>query len=205
MAITGKGECVLEECEQPRHKKGLCSSHYYRERRHGDPRRGGTARHKDLRERLAANSEEDGECLVWTAGRFSTGYGYTRRGDGSRTHVHRVAYELEHGPIPEGMVVDHICHNRACFRVSHLRLATQQQNVQHLSSARSHNRSTGYRNIQPTGSRFRVRVIKDGVPHCQTVDTLDEAIVVAAELREELFGEFAGTGGRFGGNNAETA
>ena len=38
--------------------------------------------------------------------------------------AHRLAYETEHGPIPQGMVVHHLCRQPACIRVSHLALMT---------------------------------------------------------------------------------
>ncbi len=43
--------------------------------------------------------------------------------------AHRVAYELAIGPVPDGLVVDHLCFNRACVRPGHLEPVTQQENV----------------------------------------------------------------------------
>lgn len=33
---------------------------------------------------------------------------------------HRYVWEKEHGKIPEGYEIDHICHNRACCNIGHL-------------------------------------------------------------------------------------
>ena len=41
---------------------------------------------------------------------------------------HRLAWELTNGAIPEGMVIDHLCRNRACVNLNHLRLVSQQEN-----------------------------------------------------------------------------
>jgi hypothetical protein len=45
--------------------------------------------------------------------------------------AHRVAYELRVGPIPDGMVIDHIptCRVRACVAPEHLRPLTIGENV----------------------------------------------------------------------------
>jgi len=71
----------------------------------------------------------DGGCWEWTAGRTS----HARHGlffhDGPYHRAHRFAYQLVNGPIPEGMVVRHLCHNPICVRPDHLALGTQTENV----------------------------------------------------------------------------
>jgi hypothetical protein len=44
--------------------------------------------------------------------------------------AHRVAWELENGPIPEGLWVLHHCDNPPCVRVDHLYLGTGKDNAQ---------------------------------------------------------------------------
>lgn len=41
----------------------------------------------------------------------------------------RLVAAHENGPCPEGMVVDHICENRRCIRLDHLRWATHTERV----------------------------------------------------------------------------
>ncbi len=43
--------------------------------------------------------------------------------------VHRVAYELAHGPIPAGKHVLHSCDNAVCCNPRHMRLGTNDDNV----------------------------------------------------------------------------
>jgi hypothetical protein len=41
---------------------------------------------------------------------------------------HRFAYELLVGPIPAGLVLDHLCRNRLCVNPNHLEPVTNSEN-----------------------------------------------------------------------------
>ena len=44
--------------------------------------------------------------------------------------LHRVMWEKWHGKsIPEGMTIDHLCRNRACFNPLHLEVVTLRENI----------------------------------------------------------------------------
>lgn len=67
------------------------------------------------------------DCQIWT-GATDRGYGRICVG-GVVQRVHRVAWELANGPIPEGMTLDHLCHVKACINVAHLELVDHAENT----------------------------------------------------------------------------
>ncbi len=89
---------------------------------------------RPLEERLLTKIAMDAEtgCWVWTGTKTSTGYGVIHEGGvdgGRRLRAHRVAYELFVGPIPEGLVLDHLCRNPLCVNPEHLEPVTIGENV----------------------------------------------------------------------------
>jgi hypothetical protein len=89
----------------------------------------------DPRERFDKHWQLDPEsrCHLWTAS-TSWGYGYfwvERR----QVRAHRWIAAQTWGPIPEEMVVDHLCRNRGCVNVEHLEVVTQQVNTRRRSDA----------------------------------------------------------------------
>lgn len=67
-------------------------------------------------------------CWTWTAYRAPTGYGQFSL-NGRPTLSHRFACEVAHGPIPKGLVVDHLCRNPPCVNPAHLEVVTMGENT----------------------------------------------------------------------------
>lgn len=68
-----------------------------------------------------------GSCWAWTGYVNNTGYGHYGRGEHAGL-AHRLAYEFQRGPIPEGLTLDHLCRNRLCVNPDHLEPVTAYEN-----------------------------------------------------------------------------
>ena len=58
---------------------------------------------------------KSGGCWLWTGAKNGDGYGNYGRGGRTRK-ASRVAWELAHGPIPDGLWVLHHCDNPPCVK-----------------------------------------------------------------------------------------
>lgn len=74
------------------------------------------------------------DCWPWLRSRQSSGHGrFSIRG--RHMQAHRVAYELTRGPIPDGMLVRHLCSNPPCCNPNHLEIGTQTDNMRDMVEA----------------------------------------------------------------------
>ncbi len=97
-------------------------------------------------ERFIEKVDFSGECWQWTAYISPTGYGQFTVG-AKTVNAHRWAWETVYGEVPDGLEIDHTCHNdsgcvsgiacshRACMNVSHMELVTGRENTRRGNSA----------------------------------------------------------------------
>lgn len=122
--------CAVHDCELSAHALGYCKRHYAAVKTYGSPHRPPRPSLADrLHAYLAPGGPPEapyrpvpGDCVVFT-GCILAGYGRFARG-----YAHRFAYELHHGPIPDGLHIDHLCRVRACCNPDHLEVVTPSEN-----------------------------------------------------------------------------
>lgn len=75
-------------------------------------------------------------CILWPGATIiSHGHHYGvyripgKRAQNKRGLVHRRAYEQMNGPIPAGLVIDHLCRNTLCINPTHLEAVTNKENI----------------------------------------------------------------------------
>lgn len=138
--------CTVDGCDRTNiMARGWCSTHYKRWYRHGDPLADVNRRAPDgasLAERLAYVGWDVVQrragmtpCHEWRGLRDRRGYG--RVWDGERVRgAHRVAYEVEHGPIPDDVHVLHQCDNPLCMNGEHLTTGDDGTNMAEMVTRR---------------------------------------------------------------------
>lgn len=79
-------------------------------------------------ERFWSRVEKTESCWLWRGNMGRKGYGQFSVGKSCR-FAHRFAYELLVGPIPEALVIDHLCRVPACVNPAHLEPVTERENI----------------------------------------------------------------------------
>lgn len=74
---------------------------------------------RNLDNYVAVDRGYDTPCWEWQGAKWPSGYGMIRFGS-RRLLAHRVTYERMVGPIPDGLVLDHLCRNTSCVNPEHL-------------------------------------------------------------------------------------
>lgn len=127
--------CDFPGCGRAIYAKNLCKGHHLQQWRgrplaplHSKKRPNGTPPRIDYDEMQCPQPSLSGPCHVFHGRKDRYGYGRIDFND-RPVLVHRYIWELANGPIPDGKFIDHMCRNRACCNVAHLRCVTPKVNA----------------------------------------------------------------------------
>lgn len=74
-------------------------------------------------------------CWLWAGKVGARGYAVVHF-NGKQRLAHRVYWEFVNGPIPDGLVIDHLCSNRSCVNPAHMELVLRAENNRRSSFAK---------------------------------------------------------------------
>lgn len=127
----------------------FCDVECYRQKRLGEP----------IEQRFWSKVNRSGDCWLWTASRWSSGYGQfslpAGRNKRKTIGAHVFAYELANGPVPDGLEIMHRCDTPLCVRPDHLMVGTHLLNVQDAAAKGK------YRVSRPSKQKLSATQVQD--------------------------------------------
>ena len=154
--------CSFEGCEKKHCAKGLCSTHWAQQNRHGVLNSIKTSETAEERFNRNVKKDESTNCWIWLgagSGKFynkedgSGGYGILRI-QGESYMAHRWAYEQKNKiNLTSEDTLDHLCRNTRCVNPDHLEKVTLRENIKRMHL---------YHALQSENRRFREYIQKIG-------------------------------------------
>lgn len=108
----------------------------------------------------------DDECWPWMGALFMNGYGAFSPKASVTFRAHKLAYELTHGVVPEGLLLRHTCDNPSCCNPNHLLTGTHKDNAKdRMERGRCKKTSRkGWHMLKPEDVRCIRELREEGMP-----------------------------------------
>jgi hypothetical protein len=175
----GQRICSILDCGEPHCARGWCRHHYRLWKDHGDPLVK-TRKNMTVEERFWSKVDKTEGCWLWRRGYVNAkGYGYFSVSMTKCVQVHRFAYELLVGPIPDGLTIDHVksngCTSKACVKAvadeygpAHLEPVTNRENILRGDTFQGRNARKTHCLKGHAFDELNTYVDRDGHRHCRT-------------------------------------
>lgn len=128
LVVKATQTCSIDGCDGRTKAHGWCIKHYFRARRYGHPTGSGRATPLERFDANVHRGNDPDACWHWTGHCDDDGYGQFWVNN-RNLRAHRFAYEMHVGPIPDGLVIDHLCRVRRCVNPRHLEPVTIGENI----------------------------------------------------------------------------
>ena len=129
------------------------------------------------------------DCILWTGNWIEThGNKYGILPGKKSILAHRWVYEQIHGPIPEGLVIDHLCRNGLCILPRHLEAVTNVENVMRGQGAPAQNARKTHCNKGHKFTPENTHISPQNRRICKTCRSIRDAEVKARRAADKAKG-----------------
>ena len=180
-------------------QKGLMVEHSCNNKHCVNPNHLKLVSHKDKKQRQIKLSEKDrffqkvektNGCWLWRGKKLSKGYGrFNLSRTGKDVLAHRYSYKFFKKEDPKNLQVMHTCDNPSCVNPEHLKLGTNNDNVQDMVNKNRNRKGWNHhlRKFNEKQSREIINLINEGWTQKQIADKMMCSQSCIAKIKKQKY------------------